>query len=426
MQWEYGKVVFEYQKNNININKTEFSQMLKQVCDKVLQPSNIVWAFAACGMHPFNFAASYTYKQVPPPKGADKEDEWTDVKFGDKNREESNIEAKNKVLLDTVTTLATESGLWCSSRSSTCSNSQNNSCSSTPDSQSSCAHAEHLRGIDTQLALLTLDATPHHVATLHKEAINTTHCDAACDGSTATLVNIIQLQNWIIEKQNAQQILDKQLHDHLKIQLANRDCPWECGGGALKHGYGALDAEGLNALEAEVAEKKEEEEEKQRQKQQEQEERQHWKDEVAAAKVMRATETAQQKLDWFAEKQWKADERAAKVAEKAVCGIVNVAGRSCGCGRGCRRGIGQGWGQVWGGRGGAKARMPRPFPMELSSESGGSNTGDNENLTNSGPRNPSRHSQLSSSSNNDIDNDSHHGSGSDDLSHDDPSTWMPS
>ena len=51
------------------------------------------------------------------------------------------------------------------------------------------------------------------------------HHEAACDGSTATLANIIQLQNQVIEKQNAQQVLDKQLNDHLKVQLANRDHP---------------------------------------------------------------------------------------------------------------------------------------------------------------------------------------------------------
>ena len=138
--------------------------MLKQVRDKVLQPSNVVRAFAACGMHPFNFAASYAYKQVPPPKGADHEDEWTDIEVGNDDREESNLEAENEALLDTVTTSAMEPGLQRSSHSSSHSNSQNNFHSSTPDSQSSCTHAEHLRGIDTQLALLTLDATPHHVA----------------------------------------------------------------------------------------------------------------------------------------------------------------------------------------------------------------------------------------------------------------------
>ena len=58
--------------------------------------------------------------------------------------------------------------------------------------------------------------------------------------------------------------------------------------------------------------------------------------------------------------------------------------------------------------------------MELSSESGSSSTGDNENLTNSGPRVPSKSSQLSSSSNNSTDNDNHDESGSDDLSQDDP------
>ena len=150
MQQEYGKLVSEYQKNNININKTEFSHMLKWVRDKVLQPSTIVQAFAACGMQPFDFAASYAYKQVPPPEGAvqvDQEDEWTDIKLGDDNREGSSLEAENKVLLDTVTTSATESGLRHSSCSSSRLNSQNNSHSSTPDSQSSHTHAECLRDL---------------------------------------------------------------------------------------------------------------------------------------------------------------------------------------------------------------------------------------------------------------------------------------
>ena len=148
--------------------------------------------------------------------------------------------------------------------------------------------------------------------------------EAACDGSTATLVNIIQLQNRVIEKQNAQQVLDKQLNDHLKVQLTNRDRPRERGGGALKHGYGALDAEALNALEMAAVEKKAQEEERQRQKQQEKEERQRRKDEAAAAKVARAEETAQRKLNWLAEKQQKADKRAAKAAEKAAQGAVAV------------------------------------------------------------------------------------------------------
>lgn len=57
-------------------------------------------------------------------------------------------------------------------------------------------------------------------------------------------------------------------------------------------------------------------------------------------KVARAEETAQRKLNWLAKKQWKADEREAKAAEKAAQGAANVDGRSHGCGRGHGRGIG--------------------------------------------------------------------------------------
>ena len=97
MQQEYGKIVFEYQKNNININKTEFSCMLKWVCDKVLQASNVVQAFSTCGMYPFDFTASYAYKQVPPPKVADLEDEWTDCESGNNYKTESSHAAKKKL-----------------------------------------------------------------------------------------------------------------------------------------------------------------------------------------------------------------------------------------------------------------------------------------------------------------------------------------
>ena len=47
---------------------------------------------------------------------------------------------------------------------------------------------------------------------------------------------------------------------------------------------------------------------------------------------MRAAETAQQQLDRLAEKQRKAEKRAAKAAEKAVHGIENVDGRGRGHG----------------------------------------------------------------------------------------------
>lgn len=199
-------------------------------------------------------------------------------------------------------------------------------------------HAGRMDDIDTCLAALTLDATPQHVAALCREVLGVTHQDAAQNQSTTALVNIIKLQNQVIKRQNAQHVLDQQVHTHLKAQLANRDIPHECRGGVLKHGHGALDAEAetLDALEAEAAVKKAEEE-RQRQKEQEREERQCRKDEAAIAEAMRAAEAAQRKLDWLAEKERKASERAAKVAEKAALHAVS---RGRGHGRGCGRGIG--------------------------------------------------------------------------------------
>ena len=100
-----------------------------------------------------------------------------------------------------------------------------------------------MRSIDAHLA------TPHCVAALCRETIDATHRDAARDGSAVTLVNIIKLQNQVIERQNTWQILDQQVHTHLKTQLVNRDLPQECHGAVLKQGYGALDAEALDALD---------------------------------------------------------------------------------------------------------------------------------------------------------------------------------
>ena len=125
------------------------------------------------------------------------------------------------------------------------------------------------------------------MAALRREVLDVTCQDAAQDQSTAALVDLIKVQNLVIERQNAQHILNQQVHGHLRTQLANRDMPCEHRGAVLKHGYGALDAE------AEAAEKRAEEEEKQRQKEQEREERQQRKDEAAIAKATRAAEVAQ-------------------------------------------------------------------------------------------------------------------------------------
>lgn len=176
-------------------------------------------------MHPIDFAASYAYTQVPLPKQAEQEDEWTDVDLGDHTGIESTHDTESEVLLSVISTSATKSNLQCSSRSSSHSNSQANSCSSTPNSWSRHTHAERMRSIDARLTTLTLDPTPRHVAALCREAIDATCQDAACDGTAATLVNIIKLQNKVIERQNAQHVLDQQVYTHLKTQLANRDLP---------------------------------------------------------------------------------------------------------------------------------------------------------------------------------------------------------
>ena len=222
----------------------------------------------------------------------------------------------------------------------------------------------------------------------------------------------------MIKKQNTQHVLDQQVHTHLKAQLANRDIPCECCGGVLKHGYGALDAEAetLDALEVEAAAKKAEEEERQRQKEQEREERRCQKDEAAIAEAMRAAEVAQQKLDQLAEKERKASERAAKVAEKAALHAVS---RGHGHGRGRGRGIGWGRVQGQGRRGGASSQSPMPFLMELSSHMSGSSINNNKNLTRSHHSTPSKHLSPSNLSNDEVQDTNNHDSDSINLSHDD-------
>ena len=130
--------------------------MLKQVHDKVLQASNIIQAFSACGTHPFDFTASYAYKQVPPPKVADPKDEWTDSESGNNSGMDSHT-AKNKDILAMV---IAGSDSQCPSCSTSCPKSQDNLHSSTPGPQSCHIVTECLRSIDTCLAALSLDATP--------------------------------------------------------------------------------------------------------------------------------------------------------------------------------------------------------------------------------------------------------------------------
>ena len=110
----------------------------------------------------------------------------------------------------------------CSSHSASQSQSQTTSCSSTLGPQSSQVHGEHLKDINTWLAMLTIDATPHHVANLCKDVLKATRHDAAHNMTMATLVNIAKLQSQVIKRQHTQHILDDQLHGHLETQLANK------------------------------------------------------------------------------------------------------------------------------------------------------------------------------------------------------------
>ena len=154
------------------------------------------------------------------------------------------------------------------------SKSQDNSHSSTLGPQSHHIHAECLRDIDTHLAALNLDATHCHVANLHKEAIDATCCDAGYDTSTAALVNTIKLQTQVIEKQNAQHVMDTQLHNHLKTQLANRSHPHVLAQ-PLNIGMVLYMLRPWMLLKQRQPKKKVEEEEKQWQKEQTKAERQH-------------------------------------------------------------------------------------------------------------------------------------------------------
>ena len=206
----------------MKINKAEFSCMLKKVRVQVLKASNIVQAFSASGMHPLSFAASYAYKQVPPPSSVVAADEeWIDSDIGEDDVEQL-FHSSDTITSATLMSSKSAPEQQRSSCSASRSQSRTTSCSSTPGPQSSQVHSKRLKDINTWLAMLAIDATPHCVADLRKDVLEATHRDAARDMSTATLVNIVKLQSQVIERQHAQHILDDQLHGHLKMQLANK------------------------------------------------------------------------------------------------------------------------------------------------------------------------------------------------------------
>ena len=92
--------------------------MLKRVQDQVLQPGNIIQAFAASGMCPLDFTASYAYKQVPPPNMITTvEEEWIDSDFGEDEMEAESIHSSGLVTLTTLTTSQSAPEHQCSSHS---------------------------------------------------------------------------------------------------------------------------------------------------------------------------------------------------------------------------------------------------------------------------------------------------------------------
>ena len=206
----------------MKINKAEFSHMLKKVRDQVLKASNIVQAFSASGMCPLSFTASYAYKQVPSPSLVmAANEEWINSNIGEDDVEQL-FHSSDTVTSTTLMSSQSSPEQQHSSHSASWSQSQTTSHPSTPGPQSSQVYGEHLKDINTQLAMLAIDATPCCIADLHKDVLEATHQDAAHDMSTATLVNIVKLQSQVIERQHAQHILDDQLHGHLKMQLANK------------------------------------------------------------------------------------------------------------------------------------------------------------------------------------------------------------
>ena len=85
--------------------------------------------------------------------------------------------------------------------------------------------------------------------------------------------------------------------------------------------------------------------------------------------------------------EWKANEKVAKVVEKAVGNITNTAGRGHGHARGQEvLDEGRDKGKVQ-----RRARVLILFPMELSNQLDSSKTEDNENLMESHTSTPSNH-----------------------------------
>jgi hypothetical protein len=353
MQREYAQAVSEYSKQNIRINKTNFSLLLKRVREKVLVPNNIVKAFETCGYFPFDFTKSYAYKKVPPPSipdavvESDDDRNWVDYNpdttDGDANP--STPTKSHTPILFPPTDVEVEARSRRPLRAS-----RTISKDASPHRQHIHRHKVLLHSLQIRMVAMQGNATPHRARKICREILPIARRDIHENLNVAALYKMVQVQQEIIERLDARHILDNQFTLHLKTQLANRNQPPARGGAALRTGYGgALDAEALGVLEAEQAEKKRKDEEKKQENERKKQERAEKKAVAEQAKVAKAVEKAAGKVD-----------KAAAAEERR---IAKGYGRNARGGRGVQRGgRGRGRGR---GRGGVRSlQTAQPFPLD--------------------------------------------------------------
>ena len=356
MQKEYGNLVRVYTKQGLHINKTNFSLLLREVRDKVLTPSNNVKAFETCGYYPFNFEASYANRHVPPshdPTPEDNEREWEDVPITTNNTEDT---VTTTLLLvapsPPATPIAVRTESLARSRATTAIRVHPLHTAGSPHSQRLHRQKPFLRSLQTRIEDMRGNATPRRVREIRKAALPLARVDYARNEHVATLVNITEMQQEVIEKFDARHMMDTQLIEHLKIQLANKNRPREVGGAVLRTGYGgAMDSETLNVLQAEVSAKERDKARKEQEKERKKDEREQKRLETARAKEARAAA--------------KAAENAEQIGERGSGhgrGRAGRAGRARGVvGRGQGRGGGKSGGQ---GRGRGRGRGQAPVDEE--------------------------------------------------------------
>ena len=383
MQKEYGSLVKEFTKKGLHINKTNFSLLLKAVRDKVLTPTNIVKSFQTCGYYPFSFEASYANRQVPPtsspgPEDDDDDDEmeWEDVS--------DVVTNDNNTTMQSPPTTPTLAPLPCFAplhqhlsypspqpqrlRPRPIQTSPSSTPTSCPRSQHVHQQKRLLRSLQARIATMKGNATPRRARVIRKAALPVARVDRAHNECVATLLDVTEMQQEIIETLDARHILDTQLIEHLKTQLANKNRGPDTGGGVLRTGHGgAMDSDALDALQAEYDAKEQEKEQKAQEKEKKKEERARKKAETAQVKEARAAERATRAAEKSAEKAAREAERAGKRG----AGCRRGRGRGTGSGRGHGRGTSRAQGGSQGqgrGRGRGRGRVAQPFSVDEDDE----------------------------------------------------------